>query len=303
MGRRSRQVRRNYQNTIATSELGHLESLVSIADVDRRVDFPFTFCWIPIASLNVDRQNYQRNLDLRWMNKLQREFNPLFMEVLIVNQRLEDGRYYVVNGQHRFEMLKNLHGELTQIPCMVSNVDHATERAMFLSQKEQKAIKRIDQAHAQPDGPGERCIVAAMEPYQSVPDFVGRYVEQDDRTVQPSGGLLTVFKRIPNEQDAHIIVTTAIGHLLKGYRRVKIQDNIFEGMCNFVERYRYAYHADILDRALASTSLEHLKLMRDDFGSLHKSYRERAAAAIVQAYNIEATRVNPLAMLPEWKQK
>jgi hypothetical protein len=71
--------------------------------------------WLPIAEINVHfntividgHKGYQRSLNPHKIEKMVDEFDPREITAIVVSQRA-DGRYWVIDGQHRLEALKML---------------------------------------------------------------------------------------------------------------------------------------------------------------------------------------------------
>lgn len=78
---------------------------------------PYTIQYLSTASL-VSGLPYQRTVEDKDINKLIREWDGRLMEPLVVSFR--DGRYYLVDGQHRAVVLLRMNGGRDfMIPCKV----------------------------------------------------------------------------------------------------------------------------------------------------------------------------------------
>lgn len=75
------------------------------------------FALIPISSLEIDT-GYQRRIKSK-IKKMIRDWNYELCDVIIVSYR--DGKFYVVDGQHRVEAAKQqkVDPDLTYLPCQV----------------------------------------------------------------------------------------------------------------------------------------------------------------------------------------
>ena len=63
-----------------------------------------TYDRLNIFDLRVDHE-LQRARNVKQIDKLEREFNPLFVGTIVVSRRA-DGSLYIIDGQHRVEVLK-----------------------------------------------------------------------------------------------------------------------------------------------------------------------------------------------------
>ena len=76
---------------------------------------------------------YQRKLNERTVASLVKRWNRMLMEPLVVSYR--DGRYYVIDGQHRVAALRVIFQEQdTLVPCIVhTGLTYADEAELFYS--------------------------------------------------------------------------------------------------------------------------------------------------------------------------
>ena len=63
---------------------------------------------IRVSEFIVD-DSYQRKLNGSWVSKIVREFDPTLFDKPLVSMR-SDGRYAVIDGQHRIEAIRLMHG-------------------------------------------------------------------------------------------------------------------------------------------------------------------------------------------------
>lgn len=64
-------------------------------------------------SLTIDK-TYQRKIDLKHVKEIEDKFDPDLFGIIVVSER--DGKYYVVDGQHRWLAVKDYFDEL---PCLL----------------------------------------------------------------------------------------------------------------------------------------------------------------------------------------
>jgi hypothetical protein len=74
--------------------------------------------WLPVGEIEVD-PTIQRPLNAAWAERIGRELDPDLMGVIHVSQRA-NGRYVVIDGQHRIYGVKNVFGNNgTLVECKV----------------------------------------------------------------------------------------------------------------------------------------------------------------------------------------
>ncbi len=85
---------------------------------------PGEFAMLPLRELHVD-ERYQRTLNKRAVERVAKNWSWPACGVLLVSRR-PDGRYYIFDGQHRWESAKASAGakwgkEIEALPCLVFN--------------------------------------------------------------------------------------------------------------------------------------------------------------------------------------
>jgi hypothetical protein len=104
----------------------------------QRLNTGGTFRWIRVADLNINPLA-QRELRPGWANEIARQFQASKMGVLLVSER--DGRYFVVDGQHRVEALRLLGRNNTSVYCCVhTGLTEAEEADQFLGHNNTKKV-------------------------------------------------------------------------------------------------------------------------------------------------------------------
>lgn len=90
----------------------------------------------------------QRAFDEKWANKLAATFDPdAFGALTIVRVK---GKYYIVDGQHRWMAARSALGAGQLIPCMVFDVETPEEAAgLFLAANKHKNVKALDKFFVQ----------------------------------------------------------------------------------------------------------------------------------------------------------
>lgn len=102
-----------------------------------------TFTMISVAVLNVDPEA-QRKLAPAWVKARVPEFDVDKLGYIVVNKRAS-GKFYVVDGQHRVELMRavgwgdqKIHAEL------FDGLSQREEAALFRSRNDRRAIRKFD---------------------------------------------------------------------------------------------------------------------------------------------------------------
>ena len=122
-----------------------------------RWPLPMKCYMIRIKGLEVDK-NYQRKLYPEHIKKIAREFNPIEFGAIIVNNRGETGRYYIMDGQQRVEALKII--GMAVAPALVVNVsDIKTEAVGYGGLNSGKTLGTFGRFHADLCAGDERAVL------------------------------------------------------------------------------------------------------------------------------------------------
>ena len=100
--------------------------------------------WVSVDLIDVDR-NYQRELKTALVDKILRRFAWTKFGALVLS-RQENGRYTVVEGQHRWKAAC-LHPDISEVPAViVSHADLAGEASSFLAiNRDRMAVSTVEQ--------------------------------------------------------------------------------------------------------------------------------------------------------------
>jgi len=115
-----------------------------MTEINRAVGERPTLEWVPIELIGVDN-NYQRPLKNTLVAKILRSFRWDRFGALVLS-RQDDGRFTVVEGQHRLKAAE-LHPDVTEVPAIVVKHDErAAEAVSFLSiNRDRMAVTSIEQ--------------------------------------------------------------------------------------------------------------------------------------------------------------
>lgn len=98
--------------------------------------------WLPIAELRVSPVA-QRDLRSAWVDQLAAEFDPVRIGKLLVNKR--DGRYYIVDGQHRVAAMRQMGWDDQSIECEITDgLTEAEEADLFLWRNKRLNVRPFD---------------------------------------------------------------------------------------------------------------------------------------------------------------
>ncbi|MET8102220.1 DUF6551 family protein [Streptomyces sp. NPDC005236] len=114
-----------------------------VPPVDNR---PVNHLKIAVGLLEVDPiLDAQRMFQRPWANKLHTIWNPAVLMAAIVSKR-EDGRYYLLDGQHSTKVALERHGPDFERHCLVfEGLTKPEEAALFLAaNRDRKAVKPVD---------------------------------------------------------------------------------------------------------------------------------------------------------------
>lgn len=99
--------------------------------------------WINVAEIKVDAEA-QRKLNKNFVSKIAQEFDPEKLGFPVVNKR-EDGTYYVIDGQHRVELMRAVGWGDQLLQCEAyEGLTLQEEAAVFLDRNNRLNIRTFD---------------------------------------------------------------------------------------------------------------------------------------------------------------
>lgn len=114
-----------------------------VAELKFELKFKYQHRFLPVSVLEINPAA-QRKLQPNWSRKIAEDFNADFFHEITVS--LRDGRYYVVDGQHRVDALRRMGWSDQRIPCKVyEGLTVLQEAGLFLSLNDRKAIRAFDE--------------------------------------------------------------------------------------------------------------------------------------------------------------
>jgi hypothetical protein len=142
--------------------------------------------WVAIADVHIPPMA-QRELRPGWAAQLAAEFDPDSFTPPLLS--LRGSRFYVIDGQHRFEAMRLMGWEDQQVQCWVyEGLTEADEAEMFLRHNNRKAVGAFDKF---------RIAVAAGRPAEVDIDrtarLLGLRVSQDEGGISAVSALRKVY--------------------------------------------------------------------------------------------------------------
>jgi len=99
--------------------------------------------WLAIAEIQVDPEA-QRALSKPWVEQHVNDFDPEQIGYIVVNRR-ENGKLYVVDGQHRLALLAAVGWGDQQVQCeYFEGLTQAGEAELFLARNDRKSVQTFD---------------------------------------------------------------------------------------------------------------------------------------------------------------
>lgn len=99
--------------------------------------------WLPANALCVDPEA-QRKLDRNWVKNRVSLFDAELLGCIVVNRR-KDGKYRVLDGQHRLELIRTVGWGDQDVMCEVfEGYDQKQEALMFLGRNDARVVKTFD---------------------------------------------------------------------------------------------------------------------------------------------------------------
>src|SRR3954469_22422078 len=97
------------------------------------------FKMVPVAELNIDPEA-QRRMSMAWVKSHVSMFDPDQLGYIVVNRR-PNGKMYVIDGQHRVELIRTVGwGDQMVHAEFFDGLDQKREAALFRSRNDRKAV-------------------------------------------------------------------------------------------------------------------------------------------------------------------
>ena len=125
---------RNGKQASNMKNTAHVASSLNVATTANpvnltKISFPSEIRKLPLRQLEIC-QDYQRKLDMDWVNHIVTNFRSDLVNEMQVSYR--DGHYYVFDGQHTKKALEILYGGDYLVPCKIyRNMTKPQEAGLF----------------------------------------------------------------------------------------------------------------------------------------------------------------------------
>lgn len=196
--------------------------------------------WIAVAALHVNSRT-QRELRPGWAAQIAAEFDPDRFLPPLVSKR--DGKYYVIDGQHRVFALKLMGWDDQEIQCWVyEGLSEADEADLFLWHNNTKAVRSFDKF---------QIGVAAERPDETDIDRIvrsqGLKVAQGQAGgVSATGALRKVYAHGPN------VLARTLRIIRDSYGDDGMKGHVIEGLGLLAARHNGELNDDDAIRKLAN---------------------------------------------------
>lgn len=238
----------------------------------------------------------QRDLRPSRVKKLLVDFDPDQLGLPVLNER--QGHYYIIDGQHRIKALEEWLGpgwEKQKIPCRVyHDLTDQQEANVFDRLNDTLAVSAIDKFKVRVvAGRPDEVIVEKI--LHSLGLFVGKDRTHHPGTVYCVTTLLSIYRRAGSEN-----LQKSLEIATKAYGDSGLDAATVTGTSLVLDRYAGAIDTDFLTEVLAGIRgganglAGRATMIRKQTGN---GQNVSTAAAIVDAYNLRATRAKKL---PSW---
>jgi hypothetical protein len=256
-----------------------MEALQLVKNKEKRI------ITLPIGKLKYDV--YQRPVKLHIVRKITKEFDPIAVGLIHVSER-SDGFYYIFDGQHRVEAMKNLGIKL--IECLVfEGMTFQEEAAAFDYFNNSTRADRLDRGNAKilSNNPEAKAINDIVESVGLKID----YQKRDDGGIKALGAIEDVYNK-GGESDLWTvlhIIKQSLGDNKRNYQRF-----IVLGIHRFIKEYE-GYDQKWLIKKLSKAGLDTLLMKTNDFRNVLSSDKVTGVKmAVVKLYNHGKRKENKL---------
>jgi hypothetical protein len=258
-------------------------------DHNNQPEIKFEFQQLNLSILHVAK--YQRELTLAECNRYKKEFDPNLVGVLLVSFR--DGKWWIVDGQHRSVLLKML-GVKDYLCQIVRGLTYQEEAALFKKyNSKRRQLGRCD------------LLVADVEAGNLKSQALVRIVDQNGYSMprMEIKGKVSI-EAVASAEEAHTMLgddgldyTLSLTNATWPSNREAVQRSMLSGMARFVKMYQGE-----IDRKIFVKKLSKIKpdaILRDADTSVTYSVTNKdkpmaVARVIWKAYNDRLTEKNRL---------
>lgn len=192
---------------------------------EERVNRASSVQWVRVSDIHVS-SHAQRDLRPHMAEKIAVEFDPDKLGVPVVNKR--DGRYWVIDGQHRVEALKLIGYGDQLIECQVyDGLDEKAEAEMFLGLNTKLSMSALDK------------FLVALTAQRKRELNIARAVESQGLSVGPGAGHIGAVGALGKVYDiaGGERLSAALRLLRDSYGTSGMRAELIEGMGLVTHRY------------------------------------------------------------------
>lgn len=251
--------------------------------------------WIPVRDLDVRWAEAQRHINQKRVDKIAANLDPDAIGVITVSPG-QDGKYHIIDGQHRVAAIKQAWGDGQQVPCQVIEEAGSPAEAadIWLTVNTDRATPHSFERFGVAITAGRELECAVNEVIEASAFVLGK------------GGIqaVQVCMRIHERQGAGALawVLDAADKIWKAGGPAG-QANILEGLAAFLARFRYEEEGTVYDfddarlvkqvalRYVPSRLIGSARAARETFGG---SMGVNVARVMTRAYNTRLAQENHL---------
>lgn len=199
---------------------------------------------IPTSALFVD-DRYQRLIEMNRVRKIVRDFEEDLFGVLEVNRRGTNGKYAIIDGQHRHKAAEIL--GIEEVPCTIrENMSAQKEASLFTKiQTSRKGLNQVDRFMAQ--------VFAEDHDSVDIYNIVNSLDLTIDRSRHSSTTISAVIslERIYNRWGGqHLKYTLTESKAIWGGEDGSLQGAFLDGFARFLAAYGDTRYTDLVKERL-----------------------------------------------------
>ncbi len=206
---------------------------------------------LAVGELELDRRVQRSGLDRNKVEKMMREWNPAAIGLITVSHRTtgakgDPGTFIVVDGQHRWEVVRRLTDNAGTIPCRIfEGLTLQQEAQMFLDLNQTNQVRLIDKFKVRltREDPAALEISGILNAYGWTVSPVPA-----NGNINAVGVLERIYRLSVTEEHEPNLVHSTILVITRawGNNRYGAQAVIFEGVARLIAEYRDRIDLDIL---------------------------------------------------------
>ncbi len=260
----------------------------------RRIDRVSHMQWVPIGLMRVAPQ-CQRPLNLTWVKTLVAEFDLEQLGHPVLNKRAEF--FYLIDGQHRIEALKEIGYGDQQIQCEVyDGLSEAEEAEMFLRRNSKLTITALAKFKV-----GVKAGRPAEVAINNIVTTLGLKVANDKSTIGSISAVSTLMRVFTRDGSPNLHRSLTI--IRDAYGQTGFEARIIDGIGMLCHRYNGDLNDKFAVEKLASV-IGGINGLTNQANVLERTTGSTAAqciaAAAVEIYNKQRGGKKPPKKLPNW---